>query len=230
MTALKLKTTRLDFLDFLRGFTIILMIFFHFSYDLNFFKFVTIDFQESRFWYWLPRLIAGLFLFCSGVSLSIVHGSNIHWKSFNKRLLKITTGAILVSVITYFVYPERWIYFGTLHCLALSSLVAICFIKYPKWGLVFGTLIFLLWYPLNILPMWPKLIRPSLDNIPLIPWVFFVFLGMNSLTFLQKIKIPSFKYQEKLIFLSQHSLKIYLLHQPILLALLFLVWKLTSNA
>jgi uncharacterized membrane protein len=108
--------------------------------------------------------------------------------------------------------------------------VAICFIKYPRWGLLAGSLMFLLWYPINIIPMWPKLANPSLDNIPLIPWVFFVFLGMNSLKILRKIKIPTFKYHEKLSFLSEHSLKIYLLHQPILLGLLFLAWKLTSNA
>jgi uncharacterized membrane protein len=226
----KSNTKRLLLLDYLRGFTIILMIFFHFFYDLNFFKFVSIDFQESWFWYWLPRFIAGTFLFCSGVSLTIVHGQKIHWESFNKRFAKILTGALLVSITTYYIYPERWIYFGTLHCLAISSLVAICFIKYPKSGLLFGLALTLAWYPLNLIPMWPKLDRPALDNIPLIPWVFFALLGMNSLSFLQKIEIKEFKFGEKLIFLSKHSLKIYLIHQPLLLGILFLIWKLTSNA
>jgi uncharacterized membrane protein len=114
--------------------------------------------------------------------------------------------------------------------LALSSLVAICFIKYPKSGLLFGVALFISWYPFNLVPMWPKLDRPALDNIPLIPWVFFALLGMNCWSLLQKIKMKEFKFGEKLVFLSNHSLKIYLIHQPLLLGILFLIWKLTSNA
>ena len=109
---------------------------------------------------------------------------------------------------------------------ALSSLAGIAFIRYPKWGLMTGIILFLLCYPLGILPMWPKLARPSLDNIPFIPWVFFVLLGMNSTHILAKIKLPKIPQGEKLIFLSKHSLKIYLLHQPLMLALVFLFWKL----
>lgn len=222
----KIKNNRLLILDYLRGFTIILMIFFHFFYDLNFFKFVSIDFQEMPFWYWLPRLIAGLFLFCVGASLTLAHQHKIHWRAFSQRLLIISLGALIVSLSTYFIYPDRWIYFGTLHCIALSSLAGIAFIRYPKWGLMTGIILFLLCYPLGILPMWPKLARPSLDNIPFIPWVFFVLLGMNSTHILAKIKLPKIPQGEKLIFLSKHSLKIYLLHQPLMLALVFLFWKL----
>lgn len=215
--------TRYPLIDQIRGFTVYLMIFFHISYDLNALNYYSFDVMNNPFWFWLPRTIVFLFLFCVGLSLFIVHNQKIKIRSFFKRLLKVSLAAVLVTLGTYLAFPQHFIYFGTLHCIALSSLVTIPLVKFPRLSLTIALAILGL-HTLGI--QIPFYIRDhqSMDYIPLFPWVSFVLLGffaasMNLHTVINR----------QLTFLEwpgKKSLIIYLLHQPIIFGTLFLIRKL----
>jgi uncharacterized membrane protein len=223
------KETRANIIDFLRGLTIILMVFFHSSFDLNYFGLIHVDIIKGPFWYFLPRLIVFLFFCAVGMSLSLVHSEKIKWKPFNKRLLKLVVCAGLISLVTYFMFPENWIYFGTLHSIALISLMSLPFLKYPKTSLLIALALFIpsIIYDYNL--PWPELSIQSFDYISPFPWVGSSLIGIFLVSIgFHKIKLPTNRINNFLNYLGRHSLVIYLLHQPILFGLTFVIFKIKN--
>ncbi len=211
---------RFPLIDQIRGFAIVLMIIFHFFYDLKIFGYNNINFNKDFFWFELPRLIVFLFLLSMGLSLPLVHKKKINWKKFWPRWIKIALGAIAITAYTFFMFKKSWVYFGTLHCIATASLVSLPFIRIPRISGVIGIIMVLLHLFFRITIPWFELSHPSMDYIPLFPWIGCVFIGFGlwSLKFheLNPFKSKFFKPLEKM---GQHSLIIYLIHQPILYGL-----------
>ncbi len=216
--------SRSQFIDALRGFTIILMIFFHACFDLTNFGFLTIDIIHAPFWFALPRLIVFLFLFAVGMSLRLTHFEKIKWTPFWKRFFKLVAFALMISVVTYFLFPENWIYFGTLHAIALISLLSLPFIKRPNLALAIALLLFIpsIFFDKNI--PWFTLAHQSWDYIEPFPWLGASLLGIFAVhKGLHLCQIPNNKAVRSLNFLGTHSLLIYLTHQPILFGAVYLM-------
>jgi uncharacterized membrane protein len=210
---------RYPMIDITRGMAVLLMIIFHFSYDLSAFKYLNINFQTDLFWWIFPRVIVFLFLFPMGQSLELVHRHSIDWSKVMRRFAKIGFFALCISVFTYYAFPQNWIYFGTLHCIALCSILVLPTIGRPKLSLLGALIMFI---PLLFGFHWPwyKLRHASMDYIPVLPWIGVVFLGQWSYHFkAHQIRPPAFPGKMILAFMGRHSLKIYLLHQPILFGL-----------
>ena len=215
-----MKPTRFFVVDYLRATAVILMIFFHLVYDLNYFQIIKVDILHHPFWWFLPRLIVFLFLLCVGISLRIVHFPLISWPRFRQRLGKLIFAAGLISLSTFWLFPERWIYFGTLHCIALCSLIGICFLFVPLLAGALG--IGLLAVDIvcqQTLPFW-RLNHAAMDYISPFPWVGAVLLGifLHDRSF-HTIPLPP--PPRLLSFLGQHAFVIYLAHQPLIFSL---VW------
>ncbi len=206
------------------------MIIFHFSYDLAVFGHVNIQFQKDPFWWGFPRLIVFLFMIAVGMSLRLVHIPEFRWKHFWQRWLKLAAFAVIISISTYFAFPDRWIYFGTLHSIAVCSLMAVGFVRYPK---ICGVLAMAFLLPVVFfkwsLP-WIELPHKSMDYIPAFPWVGVVFLGifLHSVNF-HKLTPPDIKPLRGLAWMGKHSLLIYMLHQPILYGLVMVATKLIRS-
>ena len=115
----------------MRGVAIIAMIGFHFTWDLGFFQLIDYDISFTPEGRVLSHLIAGTFLFLVGISLALAHRTQIEARAFLLRFFKIAGAAALVSLGTFFATPEEWIFFGVLHCIALSSLLALPFLRAP---------------------------------------------------------------------------------------------------
>lgn len=216
------------FIDACRVLAIILMVIFHGAYDLRIFDYNQIDFQRNYFWWFLPRVIVFLFLFSMGMSLEIAHIEGIKWKTFWRRFFPIAGAAIMVSLVTYFMFPKRWIYFGTLHCIALSSLCALPLLKRPWICLILGSALMIphmaeIWTPPFI-----KLYHRSMDYIPLLPWIGIVFWGMGAVHFNIHRLFAKYQLPGVFKFAAKHSLMIYLLHQPLLFGCIKLYHSLTS--
>ena len=229
------KSSRDQALDLMRGIAIIMMIMFHLIYDLNEFGYTNIPL--SNFWltsYW-RYLIVFLFLNAVGISLVIAYGKSFNLNKFIKRLALLGLAALLVSVGTYFQNPDGWVYFGILHLIWTSTLIAIFFIQLPKISLFIAALIFVFKVFLNLpdlsflsvllsdyLPLF------SVDLYPLFPWIAFVFtgiyLGHNPI-----YKKIFFMRLPLLQLIGQHSLIIYLLHQVILFNLVRAIHSLFSQ-
>lgn len=223
-----MKTTKFNsrsrIIDAIRGLTIILMIFFHLSFDLTNFGFLKIDIIREPFWFALPRLIVFLFLFAVGMSLTLAHGDHIHWRPFWKRFFKITFFALIISGATFIMFPENWIYFGTLHAIALISLLSLPFLKKPNLSLFLALALFIPSVFLDKNIPWFSLPHQSWDYIAPFPWVGASLLGIFAVhKGLHHWEISENQMTRSLNFLGRHSLFIYLIHQPILFGSVYLL-------
>lgn len=228
------KSSRDQALDLMRGIAIIMMIVFHLIYDLNTFGYTNIPL--SNFWltsYW-RYLIVFLFLNAVGISLVIAYGKSFSLNKFIKRLALLGLAALSVSLGTYILFPDAWVYFGILHLIWTATLIAIIFVQFPKTSLFVAALIFILGY-LNLpdLSFFRFLLSDylplsSVDFYPLFPWIAFVFTGI----YLGHNPIYKKVFFMKVPFLQlvgQHSLIIYLLHQVILFSLVGAIYFLFSQ-
>ena len=219
----KEKLTRYPLIDLIRLTAIILMVFFHLFYDLDKFGFVDINFRQDPFWNNLPRLIVFLFMLCVGMGLALSHEKEIRWPKVGKRFVKVGLFALIISLYTYFAFPKTWIYFGTLHCIALSSVLALPFLRYPKLALTVGLGMALAYGGLSL--RLPSLSRQlgivSMDYIPPHPWLGIVLIGL----FLHSCHFHQWKSHWRLprwmTWASRYSLEIYMTHQIILYGLIF---------
>jgi uncharacterized membrane protein len=200
------------------------MVIFHVTYDLRMFGFNQINFSEG-FWYAFPRLIAGTFLFCLGIALNYTHREKVKASAIVKRLKKLGLSALAVSIGTYIVFPQQWVYFGTLHCILAGSLLGALFVHHRKEALVVMIMILILQYGVGFDIKWVSgiLQRPSMDFIPIYPWFWVILLGilvgpyLSRMPIMMKLRTPKF-----FDFLGRHSLAIYLIHQPLIFGALSL--------
>lgn len=213
---------RAGYLDALRGLAVVWMIIFHTAYDLKMFHYLNWDFSTG-FWYAFPRFIAFTFLFCVGVSLNYGHTPKINWESLKKRSFKLGLAALAVSIGTYLVFPTQWIFFGTLHCIFAGSLLGALVVNHRKVAGGLLVLIVFLQYILNFDIRWVSSIvaKPSMDFIPIYPWFWAILLGIILGPYLSRIPLLANMRAPRLLnFLGRHSLKIYLIHQPLIFGLI----------
>ena len=225
--------TRDSALDLMRGIAIIMMIAFHFIYDLNSFGFSDIP----LFTHWAGIawrcLIVFLFLSAVGISLVIAHGKGIKFKKFFKRLLYLGIAALFVSAGTYVMFPDGWVYFGILHLIWFSTIIAISFVNLPKTALLIAALILIgAIFDQPNLSFISYLLEPylplgSVDYYPLFPWLSFVFIGiyLGHNPYYQKIFIFRLNWLEVI---GKHALIIYLTHQLVLFSVVSLAYNLLN--
>ncbi len=226
MTSLPSSTPRFHLLDQLRGIAVVLMVIFHSCYDLNFFGFYDMNYPANPYWYALPRIIVFLFLICVGMGLYEAHVPQIKLKKFGIRFLKIAIWALVISLSTYFLFPDRWIYFGTLHCIAIASLVSLPFLRFPIWSALLGLVMVVSDFIFGFRLPWINLQHPSMDYIPLFPWWGFTLIGIFiAFKAWHKIKVPSLPPLE---WLGKHAFAIYVIHQPVLYGLTYLLYHLSK--
>ena len=219
------------YLDALRGMAVIWMIIFHVSYDLRIFHYVDWDFSRG-FWFAFPRVIAFIFLFCVGVSLHYTHTPKMQWNSLKKRILTLGGACLAVSVGTYLFFPSQWIFFGTLHCILTGSILGALVVNHRKLAAALLVIIVFSQYVLSYDISWVAAViqKPSMDFIPIYPWFWVILAGIVLGPSLSRIRyLKEIKSNKFLNFLSQHSLKIYLLHQPLIFAVLWVMNELTGR-
>ena len=166
------------------------------------------------------------------IGLALVHKNGIHWKSMVHRVLRIGGWALVITTITYLLFPRHYVFFGILHCIAVSSIVGLLFVKRPILALGLGIFLILsnLLYQTTLLPLGTWLKVTPMDYVPFYPWFGLVLLGifLESIHF-HKIPINRIPAVRTLEALGKHSLMIYLLHRPILFGGVFLIHRLLHS-
>ena len=121
--AISVPSRRLDRLDLLRGVALVAMTTFHFSWDLEFFGYAPAGLTSQPLFKWYARVIAFSFLVIAGISFALAHRNGINSRTFIKRLAQIGGAALLISIVTWYTTPDRFVFFGILHQIAAAALI-----------------------------------------------------------------------------------------------------------
>lgn len=131
-------------IDLLRGIAVVLMVAFHATFDLNYFYNLPID-VYSGFWLFLARLTASIFIFLVGVCLTISYRRAREKKTESELLLKylkrggtILFFGMLITFFTAIFFQEGTIWFGILHFIGISIILAYPFISFRQLNVFFG--------------------------------------------------------------------------------------------
>jgi uncharacterized membrane protein len=232
----EIRRDRLLLLDIARTIALFGMVVFHFFRDLEILALISQGTTLNGAWAIFARAIAGSFLFLSGVSLVLAHARGFHGKAWLRRFALISGAAGLVTAATYATFPSQYVFFGILHALSVASLVGVPFLFAPVWVSLIGAALILTasatvgravfaspWMAWTGLGME---VRASLDFIPIVPWLAPFLLGVALARMIDTRRLePTWPRRfpaQALAWPGRHSLAVYLLHQPVLLALVWL--------
>lgn len=218
------------------------MALFHFVFDLEMFGYVVPGTATTGVWRALAVATAGSFLFLAGVGLWLAHEKAIRWPAFWRRFAKVAGAAVLVSIGTYVAFPNAFVFFGILHSIALCSLLGLAALRLPV--VAIAALAIAVFYAPDVLrssafdpPYWwwtgLQLVQPStVDYEPIFPWFAPFLAGLAAsklatrLGLWSRVSTPTPSRAAHWAGLpGRHSLLIYLIHQPILIGL---VWGVTQ--
>lgn len=234
-------TGRLVAVDLARSLALCGMVVFHFTFDLELFGHLAPGTTITGKWAIFARVVAGSFLFLSGISLVLAHGDGVRWAAFGRRLAKVAAAAALVTVATRLALPEAFIFFGILHAIAFGSLLGILLIRLPGLALLAMAVAIvvvdrnfgfdalngraLVWTGLGTRMPW------TMDFVPVFPWAGALLAGMGAARLAERAGVwdwlrlqgePEGTWVRRLAWPGRHSLAIYLVHQPVLIALVWL--------
>ncbi|MDP3523409.1 MAG: heparan-alpha-glucosaminide N-acetyltransferase [Hoeflea sp.] len=240
---------RIEALDLARGLALFAMASYHFSWNLEQFGYLEPATTTQGLFRLYARSIAGSFLFLAGVSLMLAHGPGLRRQAFLKRFAMVGGAAALITVVTIFATPGSFIYFGILHAIAAASVVGLAFLRLP--GVItilagaaclvlpqfyrdeFFNPVWLNWIGLFTVP--PR----SNDFVPLMPWLgpFLIGMGCTRIAMrtgltvrLAGVGTGSNAVSRAARFSGRHSLAFYLVHQPVLLALIWIASQVAPPA
>ncbi len=234
-------------IDLIRGFTIIMMILFHISWDLDHFGIVTLN----KTIYQYNFIFQPMFFLLVGICLAVNSNKNNNLsknkKSFKTHLIKrglsIVGLGMIITLITFVIFPDKIVLFGVLHCIGFSIILSIPFLKFKSYNILFALLIIIFGFIIGSFTMenptilhlmigvhQPNLWQHTIDYFPLFPWFGVTLFGvaLGNLLYTgneRRFKIPDLsKYKPAKMFswCGKHSLAIYLLHQPIIAGTLFI--------
>lgn len=227
------RPRRLPLIDVARGLLLLAMASYHFSWDLANVRLVSWGVAVDPLWRAYAMAIASGFLLLSGLSFRLAERRGFDPFRYGARLIRLALAAAAVSVATYLMFPDAWVFFGILHMMLLASLLAPMLVRLPSAVLVLLAVIAL------VLPhMWRSPIfdgigwgflglaeTPPVSNdlVPLFPWIAPYVVGLvigGPLAHLAERRTgPLPRGSNWLAWIGRHSLVFYLLHQPLLYGL-----------
>lgn len=231
--------SRFDAIDAARGGALLAMAAYHTVWDLGYLRLTPENYAMAPLGKAAAHLIAGSFLVLVGIGLVLMNGAGLRARPTLMRLARIGGAALLITAATVFVFPQSYIFFGILHCIALSSVLALPFLRLPVWITALAAALVIA-LPRLVTGGGP-LDAPGLlflglgstvpqtnDYVPLFPWFGPVLIGIVlarlGLPVLARSRFGAWRARRGpgrlAAFAGRHSLAFYLIHQPVLLGLL----------
>jgi uncharacterized membrane protein len=239
---------RFDRLDALRGVAIVWMTIYHFCFDLNHFGWIKQDFYHDPLWTGQRSAIVSLFLLCAGAGQAVALHQGQTWARFWRRWAQVAACALLVSAGSYLMYPKTFIYFGVLHGIAVMLIIVRLTAHWGAWLWLLGGLAiaskFIANYVISTSPLlqflnkkgfdvlgWVSELPKTEDYVPIFPWLGVMWWGVAAAQWLlahrQVLMTGAVEPAAQwLAWLGTWSLSWYMLHQPVMIAVLTLLKKL----
>lgn len=226
------NNNRIELIDVIRGFCVIIIVIYHFLFDLAIFGFIPTSIIENLNNSFFTNLIAGTFIVICGISCYLSHNNQ-------KRGLKLAILALIITITTYIYNSNFYIVWGIIHFLSFSVLTfnqnLFEKFKFNNFFPLILSILFIIFKQtistmrfdisgLSIFGFTSNSFN-SLDYFPIFPWLFLFYIGVYLGKELKNGNFSDFVYTFNIKFLSsigKKSLLIYLLHQPILYGLIFI--------
>ena len=242
------ETDRFIELDVLRGFAIIGMVFLHVMWDLNYYGVCPLNRGLYHFQFVIPSMFLLLVGICLSVNYGKNKeglGKKL-WFRLLKRGAWVFALGMLLTIASLILIPERPIVFGILHCIGLGIILSIVFLRLRTYNVLIGMVIVMFCllagnifvvenpsiFQLILGFHQPNVFEYTIDYFPIMPWfgVSLIGVGLGNIFYNgenRKFSVPKFlkKFDCKIIKIlsiaGQKSLIIYLVHQPVIVGLLF---------
>ena len=227
-----MQRQRLQSIDVYRGLAILAMVAYHLLWDLNYYGFISVGIGIDAGWFAFQRTILAAFLLLTGASLWLAHRDGVALRRFWRREAVLVAAALGVSLVTWFQFGAAFAYFGVLHAIALSAVLALPLLRAPLWVTIGTAALFLLLPAVVASPLfntpWLAWIGfftappETADLVPMFPWFGVVLLGLAGMRLFESA--PAFGWASAawpvrlLATIGRWSLVIYLVHQPLLFA------------
>ena len=240
---------RIYLLDILRGLSVLAMIFYHFFWDLGYFKFIDLESMTQGLPLLFAQSVGASFIIISGISSRLMCISDNFLAKFFKRISVLIFVCTVITSVTFYFDKNSYIFFGVLHLLATCSVIGLLLSRVRNNYILFFFFIlslivssseitfnlphYLSWLGFN------KEVPITNDFYPLFPWVTFYlfglwvyqpvksYLGPNKRN--NNLDLSEYNTISRIIqFLGRNSLTVYILHQPIFFSLFFIFIQLTS--
>ena len=242
----ELRKPRVRLIDEIRGADVILMLIFHAYYDLVYIFGVRPPRGVAVFMAHLQPVIAMTFIVLAGISCRFSRDNR-------RRGIRVLCLGLALSAVTLFAIPSEAIYFGILHFMGAAMILfrllgPLLDKPEPVPGFLTSLLLFLVLYNLpNGTVGFARLVTIPLpaswyaghallplgfggmgsDYFPLLPWIFLFFAGSYLGVLIERGVFPTFVYRSvcpPLGWLGQKTLWVYMLHQPVIYGVLWLVF------
>ncbi len=226
------RPARVPGIDALRGIAIVAMVGYHFAFDLAHVGVADWNFYRDPFWLQARTAILSSFLLLAGTSLVLADRAGASTRDFLVHVGRIAACALLVTLATVIVFPRSFIWFGVLHAIAVSLVLARPLVRRPVLALAIG-IAMILAGNLFAAPAFdtPALgwigfatVRPPTeDYVPLFPWMGVLLVGIalgHALAARDFRPVRGLAHAPRVLHvLGRHSLAVYMLHQPLLMGL-----------
>ncbi len=231
---------RIAGIDALRGLALVAMITYHFAFDLAHFGVAPWNFYRDPFWLHARTVILSSFLLVAGISLVLANRAGMPQRHFWTHVARIAGCALLVTAATLVVFPRSFIAFGVLHAIAVCLVLGRPLVRRPRLALALGAAVIVAG---NVVSA-PAFDAPALrwigfvtrrpateDFVPLFPWAGVVFVGIalgHALARTEFAAVAPLARAPRLLHrLGRHSLAVYMLHQPLLMAI---AWAIAAGS
>ena len=210
------------------------MIAYHFCFDLRYFGAARWDFEHDMRWLAARSTILSSFLLIAGVSAVLANARPSPLSHWLRHVATIAGAALLVTAGSYVLFPQSFIWFGVLHAIALSLLLAKPLLARPWVAAITGVVVIVAGlvyanpaFDNRVLGFIGFMTHKPMteDYVPLFPWFGVLLIGVALGHALARTRFaalaPLGRLPGFLSFLGRHSLVVYLVHQPLMMLLLW---------
>ena len=214
------------------------MIAYHFCFDLRYFGVTHSDFEHDLRWLTARTLILSSFLTIAGVSAVLARARSLPARHSLRHIGVIGAAALLVSAGSWLMFPRSYIWFGVLHAIAVSLLMAQPLVARPLTAAAVG----IAFVAAGVTFTHPAFDTRALgwigfmthkpvteDYVPLFPWTGVLLLGVVAGHLLLRAGFaalaPLARTPAAIRWLGRHSLAIYLVHQPVMIGLIWIATR-----